>query len=155
MSIRHLAMHDDGTVMIGIQFQGEKHLNVPLVLTHKRGDAKLTPLTMPNNQWQRFHQYIASVAVDSQHDLLCVTTPIGGCAAIYDLSTCQLIDSVTLLDCAGASIAKTKYGDSHLGFAVSDGQGQLTTLRVNKQNKNIAIDSQYHEMAFDNHLQAL
>ena len=155
MSIRHLAMHDDGTVMIGIQFQGEKHLNVPLVLTHKRGDAKLTPLTMPNNQWQRFHQYIASVAVDSQHDLLCVTTPIGGCAAIYDLSTYQLIDSVTLLDCAGASIAKTKYGDSHLGFAVSDGQGQLTTLRVNKQNKNIAIDSQYHEMAFDNHLQAL
>ena len=38
MSVRHLAMHDDGTVMIGIQFQGERHINVPLVLTHKRGD---------------------------------------------------------------------------------------------------------------------
>ena len=41
MSVRHLAMHDDGTVMIGIQFQGERHINVPLVLTHKRGDINL------------------------------------------------------------------------------------------------------------------
>ena len=47
MSVRHLAMHDDGRVMIGIQFQGDKHINVPLVLTHQRGDADFKPLTMP------------------------------------------------------------------------------------------------------------
>lgn len=169
MSIRHLAMHDDGTVMIGIQFQGEKHLNVPLVLTHKRGDAQLTAMTMPNNQWQRFHHYIASVAVDSQNNLLCVTTPIGDCAAIYDLSTYQLIDSVTLLDCAGASIAinQVKEGQSSFdgkldhdinhnsSFIVSDGQGQLTTLHLNQQSGQIIKHSQAHKMAFDNHLQAL
>src|SRR5699024_11642144 len=44
MSVRHLAMHDDGTVMIGIQFQGEKHINVPLVLTHKRGESDFKAL---------------------------------------------------------------------------------------------------------------
>ena len=150
MSIRHLAMHDDGTVMIGIQFQGEKHLNVPLVLTHRYGDSEFKPLIMPNNQWQCFHQYIASVAVDSRQNLLCVTTPIGGCAAIYDLTTRKLIDSVPLPDCAGASILMNKsnvsdnisanvnasasakddsYDDkARSGFIVSDGQGQLTTL---------------------------
>ena len=157
MSIRHLAIHDNGTVMIGIQFQGEKHINVPLVLTHQRGDAEFTSLTMPNNQWQRFHQYIASVAVDSEYNLLCVTTPIGGCAAVYDLKNYQLIDSVTLLDCAGVSItlSKDEYKDSFESFVVSDGQGQLTTLRVDKLNKHITTDSQSHNMAFDNHLQSL
>lgn len=148
MSIRHLAMHDNGTVMIGIQFQGERHINVPLVLTHNRGDADFTALTMPNNQWQRFHQYIASVVVDSSRNLLCVTTPMGGCAAIYDLTSRNLIDDVSLPDCAGASLLsfktnngenaydttynnKDRYGkDEQSRFIVSDGHGKLTTLYV-------------------------
>lgn len=171
MSVRHLAMHDDGTVMIGIQFQGEKHINVPLVLTHKRGDSEFKPLVMPNNQWQRFHQYIASVAVDSERNLLCVTTPIGGCAAIYDLSTRELIDDVGLPDCAGAAVLSNqsadKAGDNNRqsGFIVSDGQGQLTALTVDslataqldtvEKNDRILKDSKCHMMSFDNHLQAL
>ena len=174
MSIRHLAMHDDGTVMIGIQFQGEKHINVPLVLTHQRGDANFTPLTMPNNQWQRFHQYIASVAVDSDRNLLCVTTPVGGCAAIYDLHTRELIDDMSLPDCAGASVISSNSAITNnvddiksSGFIVSDGQGQLTALRVSassevkldanniEQHARIIKDSKLHMMSFDNHLQAL
>lgn len=171
MSVRHLAMHDDGTVMIGIQFQGEKHINVPLVLTHKRGDTDFKTLIMPNNQWQRFHQYIASVAVDSARNLLCVTTPIGGCAAIYDLNTRTLINDVSLPDCAGAAVLllqstnNTANHDDQSAFIVSDGQGQLTRLTVNDlsiansdivtTNEAIVKDSQYHMMSFDNHLQAL
>jgi hypothetical protein len=175
MSVRHLAIHDDGTVMIGIQFQGEKHINVPLVLTHKRGDSNFKPLIMPNNQWQRFHQYIASVAVDSDRNLLCVTTPIGGCAAIYDLHTRELIDDVSLPDCAGASVSSnigtsTSRIDDPIessGFIVSDGQGQLTALIVNalsdvkldandvETHKYIIKDSKLQMMSFDNHLQAL
>jgi hypothetical protein len=175
MSVRHLAMHDDGSVMIGIQFQGEKHINVPLVLTHKRGDSNFKPLIMPNNQWQRFHQYIASVAVDSDRNLLCVTTPIGGCAAIYDLHTRELIDDVSLPDCAGASVSSnigtsTSRIDDPIessGFIVSDGQGQLTALIVNalsdakldandiEPRKRIIKDSKLQMMSFDNHLQAL
>lgn len=164
MSVRHLAMHDDGTVTVGIQFQGEKHINVPLVLTHKRGDAEFSSLIMPNHQWQRFHQYIASVAVDSQHNLLCVTTPIGGCAAIYDLNTRKLISDVSLPDCAGASVFNSYNNDAisvvRSGFIVSDGQGQLTTLcmaeiRATDLNERIVKDSKLHMMSFDNHLQAL
>ena len=171
MSVRHLAMHNDGTVMIGIQFQGEKHINVPLVLTHKRGDSEFKSLMMPNNQWQRFHQYIASVAVDSERNLLCVTTPIGGCAVIYDLNTRTLIDDVSLPDCAGAAVLfnnnteKAEDNNEQSGFIVSDGQGQLTALTVNNlkaaqldtvdNGERVFIDGKYHMMSFDNHLQAL
>lgn len=151
MSVRHLAMHDDGTVMIGIQFQGEKHINVPLVLTHKRGDTDFRSLNMPNNQWQCFHQYIASVAVDSKRHQLCVTTPIGGCAAIFDLHTRALIETVNLPDCAGAAVTADRSG-----FIVSDGQGQLTSLcTINDSAERVLVDSQRHRMSFDNHLQAL
>ena len=173
MSVRHLAIHNDGTVMIGIQFQGERHINVPLVLTHKRGDTSFQPLSMPNNQWQRFHQYIASVAIDSERNLLCVTTPIGGCAAIFDLTTYQLIDAVSLLDCAGAAVCSSKIDNDinnhseseKSGFMVSDGQGQLTRLCINHSKtvaSNMAAkkyivtkDSKRHTMSFDNHMQAL
>lgn len=174
MSVRHLAMHNNGTVMIGIQFQGEKHINVPLVLTHKRGDADFTALEMPSNQWQRFHQYIASVAVDSERNLLCVTTPIGGCAAIYDLNTRAFIGDVNLPDCAGAAVffnqsanEKDNNDDSteKSGFIVSDGQGQLTKISVDRvasaelsasdKEERLLTDSKSHTMSFDNHLQAL
>ena len=207
MSVRHLAVHNDGTVMIGIQFQGEKHVNAPLVLTHNRGDIDFSPLIMPDNQWQRFHQYIASVVVDSQHNLLCVTTPFGGCAAVYDLNTRKLISDMSLPDCAGASVLRSsesyntqtnypkanhnknsdpknkdlnfdnietgKNTDSgkQAGFIISDGLGQLTTLRVTglnatglkttaldsekQSNQRVTKDSKLHMMSFDNHLQAL
>ncbi len=142
MSIRHLAMHDDGTVMIGIQFQGERHINVPLVLTHKRGDVAFTPLIMPNNQWQRFHQYIASVTVDSQNNLLCVTTPIGGCAAIYDLTTRQLIDDVRLPDCAGASVMSVV--DSQNATFNDKGNASLS-LHTKARTKKSANDESYQK----------
>ncbi len=173
MSVRHLAMHDNGMVMIGIQFQGDKHINVPLVLTHKRGDTDFCPLRMPHNQWQRFHQYIASVAVDSARNQLCVTTPIGGCAALFDLNTYALIDTVSLPDCAGAAIIvdsvniadRSNHQHKESGFIVSDGQGQLTTLHVNHvslvesdashSTERVLVNSQLHKMSFDNHLQAV
>lgn len=149
MSIRHLDIHHDGTVMIGVQFQGEKHLNLPLVLTHKFGDDTLLPLTMPNDNWHMFHHYIASVAVDSQHNLLCVTSPIGGVAAVFDLTSKKLIDSISLPDCAGAATVV----DDSANFIVSDGQGLLTTIGVDLSKQSVSVDHQSQRMSFDNHLQ--
>src|SRR5699024_6723414 len=118
-------------VVIGIQFQGDKYINVPLVLTHQRGESKLKPFLMPDNQWQRFHHYIASVAVDSKHNLVCATSPFGGCAAVFDLMTRELISVDHIPDCAGVSALGINQNNSErAGFLVSDGLGQLTTLHV-------------------------
>ena len=173
MSVRHLSLHPDGLVAIGIQFQGERHLNIPLVLTHRRGDAKFEPLTMPHGQWQRFHHYIASVAVNAGENLLCASSPIGGCAAVYDLNSRQLIASVKLPDCAGVAVALGQNMMGAEGFIVSDGQGNLTHLHVDEgginhqQNEQteqniIALSSDplhmtqvRHALAFDNQLQAV
>ncbi len=171
MSVRHLAMHHDGTVAIGIQFQGERHLNIPLVLTHKRGDTTFTPLQLSsddNKGWHRFHHYIASIAVDSKRNLIAVTSPIGGCAAVFDLTTTTLIDTVGLPDCAGVAVclpasslishaASQSSKTEDTSFIISDGQGYLTKLSViSESNKQIlTTDKLLQPFAFDNHLKQL
>ena len=167
MSVRHLAMHDDGTVIIGIQFQGERHLNVPMVLTHRLGQSEFTALQMDQtnpNGWHRFHHYIASVSVDSNRNLVCATSPIGGCAAVFDLNSGELIESVDLADCAGVAVypsstwhnSTTDKAESPT-FLVSDGQGALTQIKVNMQTHpfSVKVEKVQQPYAFDNHLNVI
>ena len=164
MSVRHLSIHPDGLVAIGIQFQGERHLNLPLVLTHRRGEPQFTALSMPQGQWHRFHHYIASVAINATENLLCVSSPIGGCAVVYDLQTRQMIDSIALPDCAGVAVSLAqKDAPCQEGFIVSDGQGNLTQLSIHSEvvqmseqsAKSLHMTQVHHALAFDNHLQAV
>lgn len=178
MSVRHLAMHDNGTVLIGIQFQGERHLNVPMVLSHRLGQSEFTPLQMadPNNDknvaatsWHRFYHYIASVAVDSTHNLVCATSPIGGCAAVFDLETVKLIEVIELADCAGAAVYPLSYVVSiaadkqqsnkkvATSFLVSDGQGMLSQIKVIRLDESfsVEVDKVQQPYAFDNHLNVI
>ena len=167
MSVRHLTMHDDGTVIIGIQFQGERHLNVPMILTHRLGQSEFTALQMDQtnpNGWHRFHHYIASVSVDSNRNLVCATSPIGGCAAVFDLNSGELIESVDLADCAGVAIypsstwhnSTTDKAESPT-FLVSDGQGALTQIKVNMQTHpfSVKVEKVQQPYAFDNHLNVI
>lgn len=179
MSVRHLAAHRDGTIAIGIQFQGEKYLNIPLLLTHRFGDAAMQPLCMPSDaaqksdcgQWQRFHHYIASVAVDSERNLLCATSPIGGCAVVMDLANRQLLDSLSLADCAGTAAVSTPQSPTapaSSSFIISDGQGGVTTWQLGQPTRSSSHHNHSHtsnlttsdnqpsvQLAFDNHLQAI
>ncbi|WP_296403812.1 DUF1513 domain-containing protein [Psychrobacter sp.] len=167
MSVRHLAIHKDGTVIIGIQFQGERHLSVPMVLIHRLGDTDFTPLTMTNSNghnWLRFHHYIASVSVNSDHSLVCATSPIGGCTAVFDLKTGKLIDIVEISDCAGVAAYPNSMSKPDLGlgdctvesasFLVSDGQGALTQITLNSFENviSVKVDKVQLPYAFDNHL---
>ena len=167
MSVRHLTMHDDGTVIIGIQFQGERHLNVPMVLTHRLGQSEFTALQMDQtnpNGWHRFHHYIASVSVDSNRNLVCATSPIGGCAAVFDLNSGELIESVDLADCAGVAVYPSSTGHNSTTdkaesptFLVSDGQGALTQIKVNMQTHpfSVKVEKVQQPYAFDNHLNVI
>ena len=167
MSVRHLTMHNDGTVIIGIQFQGERHLNVPMILTHRLGQSEFTALQMDQtnpNGWHRFHHYIASVSVDSNRNLVCATSPIGGCAAVFDLNSGELIESVDLADCAGVAVYPSSTGHNSTTdkaesptFLVSDGQGALTQIKVNIQTRpfSVKVEKVQQPYAFDNHLNVI
>ncbi len=135
------------------------NVNTPL-LTHRRGEAELTSLQIPttdNKGWYRFHHYIASVAVDSDANLICVTSPIGGCAAIFDLNTRQLVDATDLPDCAGVAgydMNTDETADKNTPrFLVTNGQGYLTQLAIGEEDSSrIIVDKIHQPYAFDNHL---
>ncbi|PIE48033.1 MAG: hypothetical protein CSA42_00810 [Gammaproteobacteria bacterium] len=152
MSVRHISSITEGnlkgTVAIGIQFQGEKHLNMPLVLTHKFGDTAFIEYSTNNGDvsWRQFHHYIASVMVNSKSNLICATSPIGGCVSVFDMVTQKMIDTVKIADCAGIAVADD-------GFIVSDGKGGLTWLKV--VEGKLEIDRVMLPMAFDNHMQVV
>lgn len=149
MSIRHLAIRQDGLVVIGIQYQGDKDKTIPLLLTHKLADDAFTAITLDNIH--RLGQYVASVAVNNKQNLACIASPIGGHTIVVDLTTRQEVYSVKLADCAGVCAIET---DPDKRFLVSDGTGRLTSLSQNK-NGDWAADTTYHKMAFDNHLRAV
>ncbi|WP_434352739.1 DUF1513 domain-containing protein [Psychrobacter sp. HD31] len=150
MSVRHISAITEGnlkgTVAVGIQFQGEKHLNMPLVLTHKFGDTALTEYATNNAEvsWRQFHHYIASVMVNPKSNLICATSPIGGCVSVFDMLTNKMMDTVKIADCAGIAVA----GE---GFIVSDGKGGLTELTL--VSGKLKADTVTQPMAFDNHMQ--
>ncbi len=148
MSIRHLSVTNSGEVAIAIQFQGERHLDIPLVFTHNFGEKNLTEYisNTPKKDWRQFHHYIASVKVNSASHLLCVTSPLGGCISVFDMQTKTMLDTVKITDCAGIAVADE-------GFLVSDGQGRLSLLKL--VDNAIVIDSIEHKLAFDNHMQSL
>lgn len=163
MSVRHISVINSGslkgTVAIGIQFQGEKHLNMPLVLTHKFGNDAFSEYT-PATDWRQFHHYIASIMVNANSNLICATSPIGGCVSVFDMTTQTMIKTVKIADCAGIAVADD-------GFMISDGQGGLTLLTVKNGKLVTTLDTDFdmdidlefgmvttkHMMAFDNHMQ--
>lgn len=163
MSVRHISVINagslKGTVAIGIQFQGEKHLNMPLVLTHKFGNDAFSEYT-PATDWRQFHHYIASIMVNTNSNLICATSPIGGCVSVFDMTTQTMIKTVKIADCAGIAVADD-------GFMISDGQGGLTLLTVKNGKLVTTLDTDFDKdidlefdmvttkqmMAFDNHMQ--
>lgn len=145
MSIRHLAVAPSGLVVVGVQFQGQAHDNQPLLFCHQFGDDSLQPLSMPDNQWQRFCHYIASVAVHPSQPWLCATSPVGGYAVVMDLTTGQYIQDFAIPDCAGVVATPT-------GFLVSDGQGGLHRLCY-QHTGQFGQQTWRFAVMFDNHLQ--
>lgn len=128
LSIRHMDMTADGQVFVGLQDQLKNRRDLPLVW--KTHADKLVPLAEPADGWQIFNGYIGSVR--ATNDSLCVASPRGGCAYIWD-KTPHKIDQKDV-----CGVAYTQQ-DS---FLLTSGEGVLRTLDG---------QSRKHELRFDNH----
>lgn len=145
MSIRHLAVSEDDTVVMGVQYQGDRSDILPLVLTHK-DETTLQSLQSDDLHWLRQNQYIASVAVDPSATIAITTTPRGHGVSVWNLHQRQLLSFISLKDVAGAV-----YHPSSRSFLVSNGLGQVMSLDVRQPTKLQPVFSQ-HSLRWDNHL---
>lgn len=150
LSLRHFDINAQGTVVVGAQYQGDKTKIQPLVFSHQLNAGGLTPFEATASNWQEMHQYTASIlCIGNQASVTC---PRGNKTFIFDLALNQVVDSLTIKDCAGIVFKQDQ-------FAISDGFGNLHYATLQGVVKSItpeqlgSVKTQYiGQLSFDNHM---
>lgn len=138
-SIRHLAVHQDGMIVIGCQWQGDLK-DVPLVFTHTSGTSldALPPADQPVD----LKGYVGSVAISVDGSLIAATSPCSNTALLHDRNSGKT-NAFPLPDVCGAAAASE-------GIALTTGAGAFLRTQTG-QPRHTAIAP----ISFDNHLVAI
>ena len=135
LSLRHMAITKNQTLVVGAQDQTSGRVDAPLVWTVNVDGSKPEPLPEPENGWRIFHGYVGSISTNG--NLVCASSPRGNCLNIWNGSA-QQISSQT--DVCGVAASMNN------GFIATTGQGLITNL----------TDVVAHpSMSFDNHCSIL
>jgi uncharacterized protein len=116
LSIRHLAVAHDGSVVAGLQYEGNPAA-APGIVALYRANRGLQLLTAPPSEAGRFRGYVASVALSERDDLIVAACPYGNGAACWSLHDGRYLGFVTasaevygLASIAGSIIASQRDG---------------------------------------------
>lgn len=136
LSIRHLSVDTSelvsknggkNTVYCGQQYRGDPSDFPPLVAVH-RPNERLSSLHAEPEDWARFNNYIASIAVTDK--FVVATSPKGNCYGVWNKSTQELMKIESLADASGVVVKENKFViSSGAGVVVID-DGVTTPLRI-------------------------
>jgi len=146
LSIRHFDINQTGRVVIGLQYQGDKTDDVPLVAFHTQGQP-LALVRAPISTNMAMKQYCGSARFDKSGKVAAISSPRGDLVTFWHADTQQFITSTTSRD--GCGLAQTEKPEE---FLISTGRGYC--YRYNCQTKNkekVKLDIPAHT-AWDNHL---
>jgi hypothetical protein len=102
LSIRHLAVTPDDTVIFGCQFEGPKTEQPPLVGFHRRGT--VPQLAAPPAPILRaMRNYVGSVTVDRSGAIAATSAPRGGIVVYWDVAARRYLGETRLADACGVS----------------------------------------------------
>ncbi|MES2626920.1 MAG: DUF1513 domain-containing protein [Pseudomonadota bacterium] len=143
-SIRHMDVNAAGRIIIGMQFEGEPFLEVPLVATHQRGEELKLLLAPPEVQVQ-MKQYVGSMrfAEDGRHFV--ASCPVGNMLTFWDAEDGVMVNSIRARDGCGVCATDT-------GFAFSTGTGRLAHIELASGVITEHEESQLQQLFWDNHL---
>jgi len=145
LSLRHLDVAANGTVMVGAQFQTaanpDERYQGPLVFS-QRDTQPLQALQATEKTWQAQDHYIASVVVNASGSLAVTTSPRGGVVNLWQVEQGELLQTFAVRDVAGAG-----YLPDQDHFVVSNGLGQLFSVSYELQ-----LLAQAPATRWDNHL---
>jgi len=143
-SIRHLDVTAAGLVGIGLQFQGDAWMNVPLVATHRRGEA-LRLLELPPELQPQLQQYVGSVRFDQSGRYLAASCPRGNQLTFWDSASGALLHNLRARDACGLSGLQQ-------GFVFSSGVGRLAAIDLaDLQVQEFALPAEWQGF-WDNHM---
>ena len=126
LSLRHLDIGRDNTVVLGGQLQTKTRNGHALVYKHRR-EQELSAFGLADEIVNRFSGYISSVAVDASGEMAAVTSSRGAVATMIDIASGTVVRSVTCRDVSGISPSAVPKaflvtsGDGLIGQASNDG----------------------------------
>ncbi len=116
LSIRHLALAEDGTAVVGLQYEGERAKSPGVVAMYRPG-AKLRLLTAPRSDLQKFNGYVSSLAISEAHDVIAAACPYGAGVACWALSNERYLGFIE----AGEVYGLSRLTDGSLAASRRDG----------------------------------
>jgi hypothetical protein len=140
LSIRHLAIAPDDTVVFGCQYRGPEADTPALIGFHRRGE---TPVVVeaPGATQAGLRNYIGSVAADRSGGIVAASAPKGGLVTYWDVAGRRYLGACSLSD--GCGLAPTHRSAS---FLLTSGAGWLVTAAAGG-----AMSRQASDFQWDNH----
>lgn len=146
LSIRHLAVGCNDTVVFGCQWAGDKIHHPPLVGVHQRGQ-KLRLLDLPKSIGRRLRNYIGSVAVDKSGEIAALSSPRGGLVVFFDIPAGRYLGAERMTDVCGVAEAA-----AHHTFQMTSGYGHLRTSLIDRNDGISRTPDRSTPYTWDNHL---
>jgi hypothetical protein len=100
LSLRHLDVGSDDTVVVGAQVEGPARLESDLVFSHRRHGAPMA-VPLPSDLRDRLAGYVSSVAVDSAGEIAAVSSSRGNLTAMMEIRTGRLMRVAPCTDTSG------------------------------------------------------
>lgn len=120
LSTRHVDVSPDGAIYAAYQYQGPAHHLRPLIARYRNG--RYTEIDLGESVHRELGNYIASIVVHPENDLVAVASPIGGTALVFNSHSEEVVEKASIADCAG--VEALAGGD----FLVSSGRGKLMRI---------------------------
>jgi hypothetical protein len=140
LSIRHLAVAENDTVVFGCQYRGPEEDQPPLIGFHRRGEQPvIVPATATTQAAMR--NYIGSVTADASGGIIAASAPKRGIVTYWDVASRRFLGTSELNDACG--LAPTHHAAS---FLLTSGEGWLATGEADRLLSRRS--SRYH---WDNH----
>lgn len=142
LSLRHLDVARDGTVVIGAQVANGPVGAQALVYRHRRQQS-LHTIALPPEAQQGLSGYVSSIACDRDGAFVAVTSSKGARAIILDVASGKLMHTHRLDDVSG--IAPTAVPAE---FLMTTGAGQIERVREEDGARAVAASTPW---SWDNH----
>ncbi len=149
LSIRHLGVGVNDTVVFGCQWEGSKTNHPPLVGRHRRG-GKASFVEIEPAALRRLRHYVGSVAVDRSGTIAAASAPKGGLAVYVDVATGRYLGVTEIADVCGLAPA-----EAACELILTSGTGLIRTEHADMARIAITQADVTAPVSWDNHIASL
>lgn len=149
LSIRHLSVAADDTVVFACQHKGARTRRPALIGFHRRGE-DLQLIDLPRSVHRAMRGHIGSVEVDRTGQLAAATSPRGGLAVFLDVTSRRYLGHIRLDEVCGVAARRRRPG-----FLLTGGSGELSVTPDGQRVDPLRTRAGNREIVWDNHAATL